>query len=235
MIFFAILAVAVLFPACSSSLIAEEIVVVAFGDSTTAPRGNLPVYADLLREDFRERQIGAKVVNAGVGGNTTRAAASRFDADVVSRKPDIVIIQFGINDAAIDLWKTPPATKPRVGLKEYETNLRTFIKELKRRNVQPVLMTPNPLRWTPKLKKLYGKAPYRPGEENGFNVLLVRYAKAVRRIGKEESVPVVDVYSAFQNYGKKNGQRVDDLLLDGIHPNEKGQQLVFKLLKVSLP
>jgi len=218
-----------------SRLLAAELVVVAFGDSTTAPRGELKVFADLLQHELVGRKLDAKVINAGVGGNTTRRAMSRFETDVLAKQPDIVIIQFGINDAAVDVWKTPPAVKPRVSLQEYEANMRNFIRQLKSRRIQVVLMTPNCLSWTPKLKKLYGKSPYLPDEESGFNVLLVQYAKVVHRIGREELVPVVDVYTAFEKHGKEKGRSVDDLLLDGMHPNRKGQQIVFELLKASAP
>ncbi len=210
-----------------------EVVVVVFGDSTSAPRGKLKIYADLLREEFHKHGIAAKVVNAAVGGNTTRAALARFETDVVAKHPDLVIIQFGINDAAVDVWKTPPALKPRVSLKEFEANIRQFIRRLKQKRAEVVLMTPNCLAWTPKLKRLYGKPPYLPDDKNGFNVLLTRYATAIRQIGKEQEVPVIDIYRAFNEYGSQKGQQIEDLLLDGMHPNDKGQRLVFELLKES--
>ena len=103
-----------------------------------------------------------RVINAGVGGNTTEMARKRFEADVLSHRPRIAIIQFGINDAAVDVWKTPPATQPRVSLERYEANLRHFVETLKSSHALVVLMTPNPLRWTPKLKEMYGRPPYQP-------------------------------------------------------------------------
>ena len=42
-------------------------------------------------------------------------------------KPDTVLIQFGINDAAVDVWKNPPADRPRVSLKQYRENLIYFV------------------------------------------------------------------------------------------------------------
>ena len=60
----------------------QELVVVAFGDSTTARRDKdgVVVYATLLEQAFAAKGIPAKVVNAGVGGNSTT------DARAVSRK-----------------------------------------------------------------------------------------------------------------------------------------------------
>ncbi|HWC90807.1 MAG TPA: GDSL-type esterase/lipase family protein, partial [Pirellulales bacterium] len=104
----------------------QPVSIVAFGDSTTAARGSTTVYATILQEELR----GVRVINAGVGGNSTEMARKRFEADVLSQRPRIAIIQFGINDAAVDVWKTPPATQPRVSLERYEANLRSFVRSL---------------------------------------------------------------------------------------------------------
>ena len=198
-------------------------VIVAFGDSTTAPRGALRVYADIIRDELPKRGIDAEVFNAGVGGNHTAAARKRFERDVLERRPDVVIIQFGINDSAVDVWKKPPATKPRVSLKRYEENLRYFVRSIRQAGAKPLLMTPNPLRWTPKLKKLYGKPPYDADDEDGFNVLLENYAEKVREIARDVEVPLIDIWKAMQ-------PKADALLLDGMHPNTKGQALVAERL-----
>jgi lysophospholipase L1-like esterase len=204
--------------------------VVAYGDSTTAPRESLVVYADHLKQDLLAMQIKSGVINAGVGGNTTEDAKLRFEKDVMSRHPDLVIIQFGINDAAVDVWKNPPSTTPRVARDRYERNLEYFIQMLRERKSEIILMTPNPMQWNSKLKALYGKPPYRVDETDGFNVLLRQYAEAVRVIAKEKNVPLVDVYAAHEVYGRVENQSQSDLLLDGEHPNNKGQRLVADLL-----
>lgn len=204
--------------------------VVAFGDSTTAPRGVLPVYADCLRQELPRRGLPVRVINAGVGGNTTEAGRARFVSDVLDRKPDLVILQFGINDAAVDVWKTPPASQPRVSLERYVANLEFFIESLQAQQRAVLLMTPNALCWTPALKQRYGKAPYRPDEADGFNVLLQEYAEAARGVAERKGVPLIDVFAAFQNHGKTSGQAIDDLLLDGMHLNGQGQRLVADLL-----
>ncbi|NLX99337.1 MAG: SGNH/GDSL hydrolase family protein [Rhodopirellula sp.] len=211
--------------ACSA-----EKVIVAFGDSTTAPRGDLPIYSLLLQKALAAQGLSTKVVNAGVGGNTTVNARARFEKDVLARNPRLVIIQFGINDAAVNVWKSPPATQPDVSLQDYEANLRYFVQTLRKLRAEAVLMTPNPCRWTKQLLELYGKPPHRPDDPDGYNVLLRRYADAVRRIASQEKTPLVDVYEAFQAYDREPGQSIDDLLLDGMHPNAKGHELVAKLL-----
>ena len=205
---------------------ADEPRVVTFGDSTTAVRGKLKIYSQILREEID----GVEVINAGVGGHNTRHAKARFENDVRAHDPDVVVIQFGINDAAIDVWKDPPATESRVSLEEYETNLRQFVDTLADDNVAVILMTPNPLRWNAKMLELYGKPPYDSDDELGFTAFLKLYAEKVRELAREKELPLVDVYQLFETHGSEPEQSVNDLLLDGIHPNDRGQRIVAEAL-----
>jgi lysophospholipase L1-like esterase len=213
---------------------ADTLMVVAFGDSTTAPRivnkKPLTVYADLLGRELPEKGLDAVVVNAGIGGHNTGHARARFARDVLAYQPNLVVIQFGINDSGVDVWKTPPATKPRVAIDRYEANLRYLIGALRARQSQVILMTPNPLRWTDKLKAMYGKPPYKPDDPNGFNVLLHRYAGVVRQIAQQEKLPLIDIYATFEKHGQAEGHSTDELLLDGMHPNAKGHRMIADLL-----
>ena len=207
-----------------------ETTIVAFGDSTTATRGQLNIYAKRLAAAPPLRPFGIKIINAGVGGNNTSLASKRFERDVLMHHADIVIIQFGINDAAVDVWRTPPATLPRISLQQFQVNLKHFITASQSQGAQVILMTPNPMRWTANLKKLYGKAPYAVNEPDGFNRLLVKYALSVRQLATEYKVPLVDIYQVFQDYDKQPNQSIDALLLDGMHPNDRGHQIIAKLL-----
>ncbi|MEZ5434349.1 MAG: hypothetical protein R3F31_24940 [Verrucomicrobiales bacterium] len=49
-------------------------------------------------------------------------------------------------------------------------------------------------------------------------------------IGPELATGLVDVETAFLDYGRVPGQSVDDLLLDGMHPNDRGHALIAELL-----
>ena len=204
--------------------------IVAFGDSTTAPRKNVRIYADLLERELPKQGIEAQVFNAGVPGNNTENGRKRFQEDVLDRNPETVVIQFGINDSAIDVWKDPPATQSRLAKDRYRENLAYFIAELKAREITPILMTPNPMRWAERTLELYGKAPYLPDDADGFNIILKDYAQTARDVAKETGVVLVDVYELFQAYDAQEGQTMDDLMLDGMHPNDAGHRLVAEAL-----
>ncbi|MCC6681260.1 MAG: exo-alpha-sialidase [Phycisphaeraceae bacterium] len=217
---------------------AERLVVVAFGDSTTAPRlvggRKIKIYTDLLEQASVWGDLQASIVNAGKPSNTTQDALDRMQSDVLRLQPHLVIMQFGINDSAVDVWKNPPADSPRVAIEEYRNNLRRMIKAVQDQGGGVVLMTPNPLRWTENLKQLYGQSPYDVQDPDGLNVLLRDYAQVVRDLAGELNLPLVDIYAAFEHYGQQQGQSTSELLLDGMHPNDKGHRLVCDQLTSAL-
>lgn len=201
--------------------------IIMFGDSTTARReGEVKqVYADRVQESLLKIGSSLAVYNAGVGSNTTALARSRFTKDVLAHKPRVVVIQFGLNDACVDVWKNPPATAPRISLTNYEANLRWLIGASREANIKPILMTTNPLRWSSKMKELYSRPPYRPDEPDGFDKpVLAAYNELVRKLAAELKVPLVDVHAAFSE------KQPDDLLLDGMHPNDAGHTIIAELL-----
>lgn len=217
----------------SASLLSAESVIVAFGDSTTADRPQLSVYAELLPPRLAT-ELGVKVtmINAGVPGNTTEDARRRLSADVLAKQPDLVIIQFGINDSAMDVWKTPPETRTRVSKESYRKNLEYFVTEIRRRHGRVMFMTPNPKQWSEKTRRRYGKPPYRVDDPDGYNVNLRPFAQEMRLVAGELEVPLLDVMAAYDDHLRANPGK--NLLSDGIHPNQAGQQLVTDLLLVFL-
>lgn len=220
----ALLALAVLTPLAANA--GERAVVVTFGDSTTAPRGEVRIYSQILSDEIE----GIQVINSGVPGNTTDRAKARFEKDVRAHEPDLVVIQFGINDSAVDVWKDPPATRSRVSLEDYAANLSNFVDRLIDDGATVILMTPNPIRWSDTTRKLYGKPPYDPSNEDGFSQILKLYAEKTRELAAQRHLPLVDVDRLFEAYGSEPGHSLDELLLDGMHPNDRGHQMVADAL-----
>lgn len=199
---------------------------VAFGDSLTATRGEVKIYCMHLEEAFPEY----KIINSGIRGNTTEMARERFEDDVLKHSPDIAIIMFGINDSMVDVWKDPPESESRVSKDQYENNLRYFVSELKKINCTIIMMTPSPMCWTERLIQNYGKPPYNPDAEDGLNVTLDKYIPVMKKVAKEEGVTLIDINSEYRKYIEETGIKLDDMHLDGMHPNNIGHKMVAEIL-----
>jgi acyl-CoA thioesterase-1 len=84
----------------SASAAARVPVILDFGDSLTAGYG-LPggeAFPERLQAWLQGRGITARVVNAGVSGDTTTDGLARLDW-ALADKPDLVILALGANDA----------------------------------------------------------------------------------------------------------------------------------------
>jgi lysophospholipase L1-like esterase len=193
--------------------------IVCFGDSTTAPRANVIPYCEQLASPT------LVTINRGIPGDTTATARARFDKDVLASNPETVIIQFGINDSTIDVWKSPPETTHRVPLTAFIQNLTHFIETLHQRRVRVILMTFNPIRWTPRLIELYGRPPYNPNDPTGFDQPRTSYLEAIRQLAKTHRTGLIDIHREYQRYD------LTTLLPDGMHPNTRGHQLTANLIR----
>jgi len=174
------------------------------------------------------------VDNEGIGGNRTDQALTRLNSDVRTKNPEVVVIQFGINDSAHD---SGPATPSRVPLDfaeqygpdgqpgggddhvnaargNYEDNLTSIVQTLETDGARVVLMTPNRV------------VDYTAVSE----ARLTLYAQIVRDVAVAEGVELVDVWQLYTDYMAEPGQDKTDLLLDGVHPNGDGQALLVDAL-----
>lgn len=110
-----------------------ERLVVAFGDSLYAGYGVKPneAWPAKLQAALWARGINARLVNAGVSGDTTAAGRQRltFLLDSLPRSPDLVIVGLGGNDM---LRALPPA--------QARANLDAILRELDRRKI-PAMLT----------------------------------------------------------------------------------------------
>lgn len=184
----------------------SEPVIVAFGDSLT--------YAGVFIKNLNEK-YDLNIINAGIGGHSTRDGRARFQSDVLSKNPDIVFICFGMNDSAKDYPKY-------VEINEYRDNLNYFIKTLKNKGVKVILVTPNYI----DEEKYYTRhdisvfSPY-----GGAAAFLDSYIEVIREVAEEQDTYLADVRTACDAYENR-----DDLLTDGTHCTPLGYSLYSNLM-----
>lgn len=204
--------------------------VVLFGDSTTArrPAEVKTVYAQRLQQKLIAAGLNHVVANRGIPANNTDHAMARFESDVLALNPVLVVIQFGLNDAAVDVWKDPPPDGPRVPKERYISNLRFMVQALRARGINVILMTSNRMYWSPLLLERYSKPPYDPNDPESFNRLhLDGFVAAVRALAVEEGIPLVDINQAYLDSGNPRQFLLTRCMQ---HPSDAGHELVADLL-----
>lgn len=193
----------------------ETLHIVTLGDSITkgVRTGVLPeqTFSAILEAQLHSQQIAAKVTNTGIGGERTDQALKRLDADILSLKPDIVIVMYGTNDSYVDQG----ATDSRISADEFETNLRQIVAKLRENQVSVVIMT----------EPAWGTAAGVNGVGEHPNLRLEKYMARTRGVAKSEKVPLVDHYDLWTTR-LPEGTTPGDLTTDQCHPNPRGHQFM---------
>ena len=145
---------------------------------------------------------------------------------MLSHDPEIVILQFGANDASVRIFEQPPRTRPQVELTAFAANLEDLLRGAKARGVRAICIGSPPLRWAPRTRELYDGPPYRPDDVDGFGWIAARYADQMRRVAAAEGVPFIDLDAAI----RAQRDPIDAFLLDGCTPNDRGHALIARLL-----
>lgn len=203
--------------------------IVAFGNSITATRSTIrQVFAQRLPELLRKNGIVAEIINSGIPGSHTgsvrdnnlfkiRHARDRFETDVLAHNPDLVTIGFGTNDAHIDSKvKGGPS---RIPVSKFKENLVFMISNLRARDINVILITPN----------ILGK-----NYDNFQNDRLGKYVKVMRKLAREYNLGIVDNFRTFSAYKKQGEEKLDALLLDGVHPNDAGHEIIAQNLMTEI-
>ncbi|MCC6694751.1 MAG: hypothetical protein IT365_03875 [Candidatus Hydrogenedentes bacterium] len=186
---------------------AESVRIVCFGDSVTGVyyhTGGRRAYADMLQIALQRTypKASVTVINAGISGNNTANALARIGTDVLAHRPHLVTVMFGLNDMT------------NLTLEEYSANLTSIITQCRATSAELLLCTPNAVEETDR----------RPSSK------LETYVAAMRQVGADNSVAVVDCYAAYQQERAADPLAFALLMSDEIHPNMDGHRLFAKLI-----
>ena len=162
----------------------------------------------LLRTAYPASRI--RVINMGVGGNTTRDLKARWQTDVLDLHPDWLGILIGIND----VWRQfdcPLMTETHVGLEEYEENLTQLIEKT-----------------LPTLKGLILMTPYfmEPNRSDPMRARMDQYGAVVKKLAEKYGAILVDLQAAFDDYFRY--YHPDSINWDRIHPDIVGHTLIAR-------
>jgi lysophospholipase L1-like esterase len=154
---------------------------------------------------------GKPYVDRGIGGQTTPQMLIRFRPDVIALQPKVVVILAGTNDIA---GNTGPMT-----LQAIEDNLMSMFDLAQANGIRVVFASLLPISDYEKTKdgQQIIRSKQRPPEQiTALNEWMKRYAAAHGGV-------YLDYFSAMAD---DKGFLKEDLSEDGLHPNQKGYELM---------
>ena len=151
------------------------------------------------------------IVNAGVGGNTSRDLLARWEQDVLAKKPDVVFCMIGIND----VWRHFDVFEKEdyyVSLEEYERNLEQMAESAD--NVREFVFV------SPFFMEGNGADPMRQMTE--------RYAAVMKKVADRRGLRFVDMQAAFDIFLQhRSGISIS---WDRVHPGDTGSMIIARRL-----
>jgi lysophospholipase L1-like esterase len=194
-----------------------KMIICIFGASTTwGMRDNEGGgWAGRLRNYFETGSYDVRVFNLGIPGDTTADLLKRFEVESAARKPGLIILGIGGNDASYidteDNLITP--------LEQFQKNYSELINRAKKITDKIILLG---------LTKVdESKTMPIPHNKTKFcsNKNIIEYDQAIKKIGNIHNLPFISLIDSIAEEG---------LSTDGRHPNSGGHEKMFLIIKESL-
>ena len=160
-------------------------------------------------------------INSSINGNTTRMALLRIGSDVQQYRPELVMVQFGLNDA--NFWITDNGL-PRVSRGAFRENLIEIVDRCFACGARRVILNTN------HLPRLNG-----PCEIKKSNLSPMSYRDHAKLYNEEirnaaskydiSDVSVIDIEKIFESKIAISNYDDDFMLADGVHLSNKGHDI----------
>ena len=191
------------------------------GDSISFGRGESPNigWAGRLKKYFETQDFYNCLFNLGIPGDTTTTLIKRFETEIKARikynypgDKFIVMIAIGINDSrgigSPDKLETKPA--------KFESNILKLIKIAKKYTKHVVVVGLTPA----------DKDITNPFEDTYFtNDQIKKYDEILKKSARTNKIHHINLFDPISKLNYKK------LLTDGLHPNKKGYNEMYKVIK----
>lgn len=137
------------------------------------------------------------VIVTAIGGENSVKGAERFERDVLVHNPNVILIDYALNDR-------------RAGLEEAYKAWTQMIQQAKEKGIKVILLTPSP-----------DQSVKYDSPENELKI----HTDQIIRLAKENHVALVDSYKAFE-FLYSDKEQLAKYMSQGNHPNELGHELI---------
>ena len=182
--------------------------IVAIGDSITQGGGYLRDVDAVLAAKYPELKIPA-IINVGISGQKAEDLVTRFEKDVVARKPAVVTLSIGIND----VWHRVGQAHSEDVLKAYKANVSKMVEQAQAAGIKVILLAPTVIQEDP---------------QSEGNKRLAMYIAAEKQVAAEKKCQFVDLHGMFLEALKKKPEteKGNWITSDGVHMNPTGDALM---------
>lgn len=153
----------------------------------------------LIKQHYPQGVV--NTITTAIGGENSEQGAARFEADVLTHKPDVIFIDYALNDRTI-------------GVERAEKAWRSMIETTLKHEIKLILCTP-----TPDLSA-------RMASDDDP---LSQQAAMIRRLAAEYHVGLADFYAEF-NRLVASGEQLSDYMSQSNHPNARGHQVAVSVI-----
>ena len=159
-------------------------------------------YPHLVHRALKQRfpYAALNVIVTAIGGENAAQGAERFERDVLCHRPDLITLDYGLNDRGI-------------GLAAAEAAWRSMTEAALERGIPVLLLTPS---WD----QTYF-------QQNDDWRALEDHARQIRRLAEEYGAALGDSFAAYEKYIAQGGD-LQDLLSHWNHPSPLGHQLIAR-------
>ncbi len=171
--------------------------------------GYVALVQAMLAVEYRTLGQGLDIINAGIGGNTSRDLAQRWSEDVLKLSPRWITVMIGVND----VWRKfdhPDQPELHVAADEYRIHLRKLVTDALAVVEGVTLIAPFLLE---------------PNRSDPMRTMLDGYREAVREVAGDVGQPLFDPQGCFDDWLVGGGQ---ELSPDRVHPNLTGHFLLAR-------
>jgi acyl-CoA thioesterase I len=198
---------------------------ICFGQGVSLHKGWVPRLSAKLAELGERAGRSVLVTNSAVSGNTTRMALERMAYDIQDHEPQLLIVQFGMNDC--NYWKTDRGN-PRVSLDAFRANLVEIVRRAVSFGAQKVILHTNHPSGRDEVPMPHTDLTYQQSN--------ARYNEAIRQAAKAcgPVVELVDIEAAVSEFVGDRPERLLELLHpapDLLHLSERGHDLYFEAVE----
>ena len=172
--------------------------------------------AKIFAEIFPD--VPVTIINAGISGDNAVHALTRLEKDVISKKPDLTVVSFGLNDSSGGIEKLPA----------YKDALRQIFTNLKEAGSEVIFLTENMMntKVSCHIKEPFIKKVAEMLMDIQNNGTLDAFFDAAREVAAECDVKVCDVYAKWKKMAEYGIDTTALLSNDVNHPT-RGMNWLF--------